>query len=215
MGYAKCCMVSEHLHTNSEVFHSLPQLSMVRKYQPIFSKDFQHKHQSQLLRWLPEPVISFKIGAWAVWKLTILSSLSFNIYTNVKQITDRPGKMSQYCFCSPFQMLLSESSASPDLLLIPSCSQVWAGIRTTWRFIAALIVGPTPWVLGFRKSCLWYYTTISRVSIAGIKQHEQKQLGDERVYLAYTFTPQSITEGSQGRNSDWAGTWRQESMKKL
>ena len=31
--------------------------------------------------------------------------------------------------------------------------------------------------------------------------HDQNQLARERVYLGYTSTPQSTTEGSQGRNS--------------
>jgi hypothetical protein len=31
-------------------------------------------------------------------------------------------------------------------------------------------------------------------------------IGEERVYLAYKL--QSITEGSQGKNSSRAGTWR-------
>ena len=34
-----------------------------------------------------------------------------------------------------------------------------------------------------------------------MKQHNQKQLGRERVYLAYNFTSQSITERSQDKNS--------------
>jgi hypothetical protein len=41
-----------------------------------------------------------------------------------------------------------------------------------------------------------------------------KQLGEERVYSAYTFTSQFIIKRSQGRNSSKAGTWSQELMKR-
>jgi hypothetical protein len=42
-----------------------------------------------------------------------------------------------------------------------------------------------------------------------------KQLGENRVHLAYTTsTSPSITEGSQGRSSHRAGTWRQELMQR-
>ena len=40
----------------------------------------------------------------------------------------------------------------------------------------------------------------------------KKQLGEERVYLAYTFILLFITKGSQNRNSSKAGAWRQELM---
>jgi hypothetical protein len=54
-----------------------------------------------------------------------------------------------------------------------------------------------------------------RVSIAVIKHHDQKkQLGEERVYFPDASTIQSITERSQGRNSNRAGTWRQELMQR-
>ena len=42
-------------------------------------------------------------------------------------------------------------------------------------------------------------------SIAVIKHQDQKQLGEERVYLAYTSTLKFITEGSQDRNSNRLG----------
>jgi hypothetical protein len=42
----------------------------------------------------------------------------------------------------------------------------------------------------------------------------KKQLGVERVYLAYTSTSHSITEGSKDRNSNRAGSWRQELMQR-
>jgi hypothetical protein len=48
------------------------------------------------------------------------------------------------------------------------------------------------------------------VTIAMIKYHDQKQVGEERVYLAYT----SIAEGIQGRNLNRTGIWRQELMKR-
>jgi len=43
----------------------------------------------------------------------------------------------------------------------------------------------------------------------------KKQVGEERVYLAYTSTLLFITKGSQDRNSHRTGTWRQELMQRL
>jgi hypothetical protein len=43
-----------------------------------------------------------------------------------------------------------------------------------------------------------------------MKHHEQKQVEEGRVYVAYT----SIIEGSQHRNSNRAETWRQELMQR-
>ena len=34
----------------------------------------------------------------------------------------------------------------------------------------------------------------------GMKHHDQKQVGEERVYLAYASTLEFITKGSQDRN---------------
>jgi hypothetical protein len=42
----------------------------------------------------------------------------------------------------------------------------------------------------------------------------KKQVGEERVYSAYTFTLLFITIGSQDRNSHRVGTWRQKWMQK-
>ena len=39
-----------------------------------------------------------------------------------------------------------------------------------------------------------------RVSIVMIEHHDQKQLGEERVYFSLPSTPWSIIKGSQGRN---------------
>ena len=36
--------------------------------------------------------------------------------------------------------------------------------------------------------------------MAVMKHHDQKQVGEERVYSVYTSTAQFIIEGSQGRN---------------
>jgi hypothetical protein len=43
-----------------------------------------------------------------------------------------------------------------------------------------------------------------------MEHHDQKHLGEERISLVYISTPLSITEGSQDRNSNRTGTWRQE-----
>ena len=51
-----------------------------------------------------------------------------------------------------------------------------------------------------------------RVSTAAINHHDQKQAGQERVYLAYTSTVLFIIGGSQDRNSNRAGNWKQELM---
>ena len=42
----------------------------------------------------------------------------------------------------------------------------------------------------------------------------KKEAGEERVYLAYTSTALFIMEGRQDRNSNRAGTWRQDLMLK-
>ena len=42
-----------------------------------------------------------------------------------------------------------------------------------------------------------------------MKHHDQKQVGEERAYLAYTSISLFIIEGGQDRNSNMAGTWRQ------
>ena len=47
-----------------------------------------------------------------------------------------------------------------------------------------------------------------------MKHHDQKQIGEEKVYLAYTSTSLFIIKGSQDRNSSRAGTWRQELMQR-
>jgi hypothetical protein len=47
-----------------------------------------------------------------------------------------------------------------------------------------------------------------------MKQHDQKQLGGERVCLAYNSTSQSITERSRNKKSKRAGKWRQELIRK-
>ena len=48
------------------------------------------------------------------------------------------------------------------------------------------------------------------VTIVVMEPRDQKQTGEERIYLACTFTLLLIIEGSQGRHSVGAGTWRQE-----
>jgi hypothetical protein len=45
-----------------------------------------------------------------------------------------------------------------------------------------------------------------------MKYPDWKQLGKERVYLAYTSTPQPVIKGNQSRNSKRAGAWKQELM---
>ena len=58
-----------------------------------------------------------------------------------------------------------------------------------------------------------YMTVLVRVSLAAMRHHDtKKQVEEERVYLAYTSTLPFTTEGSQDRNSNRAGSWRQELM---
>ena len=49
--------------------------------------------------------------------------------------------------------------------------------------------------------------------IAVLKHHDQNQLGGGR-YFPYTSTLLSIIKGSQDRNLNRAGTWRQELRQK-
>jgi hypothetical protein len=51
--------------------------------------------------------------------------------------------------------------------------------------------------------------SLVRTSIAMIKHHDQKQVGKERVYLAFTCMSYFIIEESQDRNSNRAEIWRQ------
>jgi hypothetical protein len=53
-----------------------------------------------------------------------------------------------------------------------------------------------------------------RVCIPAQNTMNKKQVGEERVYSAYTSTLLVITKGSQDWNSDRAGTWRQELMQR-
>jgi hypothetical protein len=53
-----------------------------------------------------------------------------------------------------------------------------------------------------------------RVCIFAQNIMTKKQVGEERVYSAYTSTLLFITKGSQDRNSHRAGTWRQELMQR-
>ena len=63
-------------------------------------------------------------------------------------------------------------------------------------------------------SCLLYFITwyLSLDLWVRLNTMTKKQVGEEKVYLAYTSTLLFITEGSQDRNSNRAGTWRQELM---
>jgi hypothetical protein len=53
-----------------------------------------------------------------------------------------------------------------------------------------------------------------RVSIPAQNIMTKKEVGEERVYSAYTSTLLFSTKGSQDRNSHRAGTWRQELMQR-
>jgi hypothetical protein len=51
------------------------------------------------------------------------------------------------------------------------------------------------------------YTIIVRVTVAVIRQHDQKQPGRKKAYWLYTSTSLFIIEGTQDRNSDRTGIW--------
>jgi len=55
-------------------------------------------------------------------------------------------------------------------------------------------------------------SVLSRVFIAATKHHDQRTSWEERVCSAHTSTLLFITKGSQSRNSNRAGTWKQELM---
>ena len=61
---------------------------------------------------------------------------------------------------------------------------------------------------------LVYGIVLVRVSIAAMKHYDLKVIGKERIYVAHTSTSLFIIEGSQDRNSNRAGTWRQELMQR-
>ena len=52
------------------------------------------------------------------------------------------------------------------------------------------------------------------VSIVAKERHDQKARWEERAYPAYTCTALFIVKGSQDRNSNRSGTWRQELMQR-
>jgi hypothetical protein len=56
-----------------------------------------------------------------------------------------------------------------------------------------------------KPHCLYYFAYL-RVSSAGVKRHDQKQLGEERVCFSYTFISQSSTEAGQNRQESAIGT---------
>jgi len=49
-------------------------------------------------------------------------------------------------------------------------------------------------------------TVLVRVTIAAVKRHDQRERGEERVYLAHTSSPLFILEGSQEGISNRTGT---------
>jgi hypothetical protein len=61
--------------------------------------------------------------------------------------------------------------------------------------------------------CPWAYVLV-KVCITAQNIMAKKQVGEEKIYSAYTYTLLFITKGSQDRNSNRAGTWRQELMQK-
>jgi hypothetical protein len=54
------------------------------------------------------------------------------------------------------------------------------------------------------------FFVLVRVSISAQNIMTRKQVGEEKIYSAYTSTLQFITKGSEDRKSHRVGTWRQE-----
>jgi hypothetical protein len=59
--------------------------------------------------------------------------------------------------------------------------------------------------------CMW---CLSQGLYSCTKHHDQKQVGEEIVYSAYTSTLLFTTKGSQDWNSHRVGTWREELMQR-
>lgn len=68
--------------------------------------------------------------------------------------------------------------------------------------------------MGIKGHSLGGYCILVRVTIA-VMTRRPKQLGEERVNLAYTFPSLFPTEGNQDKNSNWAGNWRPETTQRL
>jgi hypothetical protein len=48
-----------------------------------------------------------------------------------------------------------------------------------------------------------------------MKHNDEKATWEERIYLTYTSISVFIIEGSRGKNSNMAETWKQELMQRL
>jgi hypothetical protein len=57
-------------------------------------------------------------------------------------------------------------------------------------------------------------SVLVRITIAMMKHHGQKQVGEERVSLTHTSISYSISEGHQGKNSSSSKTWKHELMQR-
>jgi hypothetical protein len=63
-------------------------------------------------------------------------------------------------------------------------------------------------LLPFQESLKTYF--VRTVAVAMMNHRDQKQVGEEKVYLAHTSTSLFIIEGSQHKNSHRVGTWKLE-----
>ena len=100
---------------------------------------------------------------------------------------------------------------SPHQLLLSGVGLPSASVSTLpllWTLLCLYLVNPVPDLAFSLPQCLsqGFYSCTNIMT--------KRQVGEERVYSAYTSTLLFITKGSQDRNSHRAGTWRQELMQR-
>ena len=70
------------------------------------------------------------------------------------------------------------------------------------------------YVVGIYMKIISPSSVLVRITIAMMKHHGQKQVGEERVSLTHTSISYSISEGHQGKNSSSSKTWKHELMQR-
>ena len=122
---------------------------------------------------------------------------------------------------NPFSILELQCPCFPPKLIHRSSAFFWAGEAATHCTKDSLYTKFQGFLQSFselhgqechgKTSLLESISMLVRVTVALMKQ---KQRGQQRFYLVYTSTSQSTLEGSQDRNSNGAGTWKQKLMQR-